>query len=85
MLVILDLEILYTASEVKSRIGNPTPLSEDGNKMANCNSSPPPVPKPAPTANRSVAEALNNVDLNCTSSSGQLTVPIANLSPYTNK
>lgn len=84
-MVILDLEILYTASEVKSRIGNPTPLSEDGSKVANGNSSPPAAPKPTPTPNRSVAEALNSVDLNCTSSSGQLTVPIANLSPYTNK
>ncbi|GLV34544.1 Replication protein A1 [Carabus blaptoides fortunei] len=85
VLVILDLEILHTAEEVNSKIGNPTPLSDDGTKAPTGCASPPPAPRPVPKPAPRAMETSSAMDMNTSTSSGPLTVPIANLSPYANK
>lgn len=101
VLVILDMEILSRGEEVGGKLGRPVGLPDDpaelakirsngstnGHNGASTSSTSTPTPKAAATPVASSPKPKPNHDFSLDSSigAGTLTVPIINLSPYSNK
>lgn len=91
MVVILDLSVLHPGTEVKTKIGDPQPLS-DANiaKKAAAPTNAATTPKPTNTnsfgaTNNGFGSNVSNASLNTSIGSNHITSAISNLTPYQNK